>query len=67
MQQVFEDWISENGVTFDPALGVTLVDGNVESEDTSLSFAVGDSAVKGAADEPDPAYAASLPDSQTCS
>lgn len=66
-QQVFEDWISENGVTFDPALGVTLDKGQIRSADTSLSFAVGDNAVKGAADEPDPAYAAALPDSQTCS
>lgn len=66
-QQAFEDWISENDVTFDPALGVSLAEGNVETKDTSLSFAVGDSAVQGAADEPDPAYAAALPDSQTCS
>jgi len=66
-QQAFEDWISENDVTFDPSLGVTLVNGNVESEDSSLSFAVGDNAVEGAAEEPDPAYAAALPDSQTCS
>lgn len=66
-QQVFEDWISENGVTFDPALGVTLDKGQIRSADTSISYAVGDNAVKGAADEPDPAYAAALPDSQTCS
>ena len=66
-QQAFEDWISENGVTFDPGLGVKLAKGNVESADTSLSFPVGDNAVNGSADEPDPAYAAALPDSQTCS
>ncbi len=66
-QQAFEDWISANGVTFDPALGVQLAKGNIESVDTSLSFAVGDDAVKGAADEPDPEYARALPASQTCS
>ena len=65
-QQAFEDWISAHGVTFDPALGVTLEKGQVTSEDTSLSFAVGDSAVNGAADEPDPAYAAALPSAQAC-
>lgn len=66
-QQAFEDWISDNGVTFDPALGVRLTKGNVESVDTSLSYAVGDNAVQGAADEPDPAYAGALPASHTCS
>ena len=65
-QQAFEDWISANGVTFDPALGVTLEKGQVNSRDTSLSFAVGDTAVNGAADEPDPVYAAALPAAQTC-
>lgn len=65
-KQAFEDWISEHGVTFDPSLGVILRDGAVESEDTSLSFAVGDNAVKGGAEEPDPAYAGALPASHTC-
>ena len=65
-QQAFEDWIAANGVTFDPALGVSLDGGQVTSQDTSLSFAVGDSAVKGGADEPDPAYAAALPAAQAC-
>ena len=43
-QQAFDDWIAENGVDFDPGLGVRLVEGNVESVDTSVSFAVGDNA-----------------------
>ena len=66
-QQAFEDWISANGVTFDPALGVTLEKGQVTTQDTSLSFSAGESAVAGAADEPDPAYAATLPAAQSCS
>lgn len=62
----FEAWISEHGVTFDPALGIAMVKGNIESADTQLSFAVGDSAVKGGAEQPDAEYAAALPDSHRC-
>lgn len=65
-QQAFQEWISANDVTFDPALGVTLEEGQVTARDTSLSFAVGDSAVKGGAEAPDPAYAAALPAAQAC-
>jgi hypothetical protein len=65
-QAVFEDWISEHGLEFDPSLGIGLVKGKVTSVDTSLSFPVGDNATNGSAEEPDAVYAAGLPDSHRC-
>ena len=65
-QQAYQDWIAENGVTFDPKLGVDLVDGQAKPVDTSLSFPVGESAVAGSKQNPDPEYAKGLPDPQRC-
>lgn len=62
----FEDWISENGVDFDPSLGISMVKGKVQSTETGLSVAVGESALKGGSEEPDAEYAAALPDSHRC-
>ncbi len=65
-QEAYQDWIAENGVTFDPELGVDIVDGDVQPVDTSLSYPVGDDAVAGSRPSPDPAYAQTLPASQRC-
>jgi peptidyl-prolyl cis-trans isomerase SurA len=65
-KKAYADWADDNGVTFDPKLGVELVDGEVQPADTSLSFPVGDAAVAGSKQTPDPAYAESLPASQRC-
>ncbi len=65
-QEAYQDWIVENGVTFDPKLGVDLVDGQAQPVDTSLSFPVGESAVAGSKQNPDPEYAQGLPDPQRC-
>jgi hypothetical protein len=65
-QEAYEDWVAEEDVTFDPKLGVDLVDGEAQPVDTSLSYAVGDAAVAGSQQNPDPAYAETLPDSQRC-
>lgn len=62
----FEDWISAHDVTFDPQLGIELAQGRIAPVDTSLSHPVGDAATAGAAEEPDPAYAKSLPDAHRC-
>ncbi len=62
----YNDWIAEHGVSFDPQLGIELVDGEIQQVDTSVSHAWGDTAQAGAAEEPDPAYAAALPPSQRC-
>ena len=65
-QDAYQDWIADNGVTFDPKLGVDLVDGEAQPVDTSLSFPAGKTAVAGAKQTPDPEYAKSLPSSQRC-
>ncbi len=64
--QAFNDWAAENEITFDPALGVDLVDGQLTRVDTSLSYAVGQEARDGGAEQPDPAYARAQPASHRC-
>ena len=53
-------------MTFNPQFGVAMVKGNVEPADTSVSFAVGDNAKAGAAEQPDQGYAKSLPGAHSC-
>ena len=65
-QQAFNDWLDEQDIDFDPQFGVELKDGQTVATDTSLSYAVGDTAKKGSADSPDPAYAGTLPASHRC-
>lgn len=65
-QQAYDDWISEHGLEFDPEFGIALVKGQVEPVDTSVSYAAGDVAKNGSADQPDPEYANSLPGAHTC-
>ena len=65
-QQAYDEWIAENGVEFDPQFGVDLVKGQIQPVDTSVSFAVGEVAKAGQAEQPDPAYAGSLPSAHTC-
>jgi peptidyl-prolyl cis-trans isomerase SurA len=65
-KQAYADWADDNGVTFDPKLGVELVNGEVRPADTSLSFPVGEDAVAGSKPTPDPAYSEGLPASQRC-
>ena len=65
-QNRFDQWISDHGIEFDPALEVSVADGKVQHADTSLSYAVGTSARSGASDSPDQAYAAGLPDAHRC-
>jgi hypothetical protein len=65
-KQAYEEWISDNGVSFNPQFGVALVKGNLEPVDTSVSVAVGANAKAGGAEQPDPEYAKSLPSPHTC-
>ena len=65
-QQIFNDWLSQHPVTFDPSLGVTLQKGNIARQDGSLSYAVGAAAKNGDAANPDHQYAAALPSSHRC-
>lgn len=63
---IFASWIAEHDVEIAPQYERTLVGGQVTPVDTSLSVAVGETAKKGAAEAPDPAYAASLPERLRC-
>ena len=65
-RRVFEEWIAEEDVEFDPQLGVELSNGQVTSVDTSLSYPAGRDAEAGGQEQPDPEYARGLPDSHRC-
>lgn len=64
--EVFNAWIAEEGVEFDPALNTTLEEGNVTSVDDSVSFAVSEQATDGLAAEPNPTAARQLPSTHRC-
>jgi hypothetical protein len=65
-RRVFDEWVAEHDVQFDPALGVELADGQVAPVDTSLSYPAGKDAQAGDAEQPDPTYARGLPDAHRC-
>lgn len=65
-REAFITWLDENEVEVNPEYGISVDDAAINTADSSVSFAVGDAALQGMAEEPDPAYAASLPDSQRC-
>lgn len=65
-KRVFDRWLADHDVTIDPQFGVEIKDGQPVPTDTSLSYAVGDTAKEGQADSPDQEYAAGLPDSHRC-
>jgi peptidyl-prolyl cis-trans isomerase SurA len=65
-QEAFVAWLDDHDVTIDPRFGVTIADGQAVPADTSLSFALSDIATKADAGEPDPEYAATLPEPQRC-
>lgn len=65
-RRVFEEWLAEEDVEFDPQLGVELSDGQVTPVDTSLSYPAGEDAQEGAKDQPDQTYARGLPDAHRC-
>lgn len=64
--EAFTEWLDTHDITINPEYGITLDGPNIANDDTSLSFAVGDTAKAGLADRPEPAYAGGLPDSQRC-
>jgi hypothetical protein len=65
-KQAYEQWVSDNGVTFDPQFGVEMVKSEILPVDTSVSYAAGDNAKAGSAEAPDPTYARSLPSPHSC-
>ena len=63
---VFNVWPDANGVEIDPRYGLENVDGVLTPVDTNLSVAVSDAAKSGLAQEPDVAYARTLPATHRC-
>jgi len=63
---VFNQWPNTHELEVDPRYGLRSVDGVLSPVDTSTSVAVGDTAKAGAATEPDPAFAATLPVNHRC-
>lgn len=66
-QLLAESWPDADELDLDPRFGLALGEaGGLVPADTSLSVPVSEAAVAGAAEQPDPAYAGSLPAAQRC-
>ena len=63
---VFNQWPNTHELEVDPRYGLRSVDGVLSPVDTSTSVAVGETAKAGAATEPDPAFAETLPVNHRC-
>ena len=63
---VFNQWPNTHELEVDPRYGLRSVDGVLSPVDTNTSVAVGETAKAGAATEPDPAFAATLPVNHRC-
>lgn len=62
----FNSWPDANGIEIDPRYGLRTVDGVLTPIDTNLSVAVSDTAKAGLKNEPDVAYANTLPANHRC-
>lgn len=65
-QDLFSSWPDDHEVVIDPRYGLEVSGGQLVPADTNLSIAVSDEAKKAMQEEPDPAYARSLPDLHRC-
>ena len=63
---IFNQWPDANGIDIDPRFGAGSVDGVLSPIDTHTSVAVSEIAKSGLAEQPDPAYAETLPSTQRC-
>ncbi len=63
---IFNQWPDANGIDIDPRFGAASVDGVLSPIDTNTSVAVSEIAKSGLAEQPDPAYAETLPSTQRC-
>ncbi|GAA1935375.1 hypothetical protein [Nocardioides hwasunensis] len=64
--EVFNTWPAANGIDIDPRYGLESVDGVLSPIDTNTSVAVSKTAKDGLNEEPDAAYAATLPLEHRC-
>ena len=65
-QRIFAEWIADNDVEIDPEYAIAFVDGVPVPTNTDVSYAVGETAKLGGAENPDADYAAGLPASHSC-
>ncbi len=63
---VFNQWPDANGIDIDPRYGLESIDGVLTPIDTNTSVAVGERATTGLSNEPDAAYARTLPLTHRC-
>jgi peptidyl-prolyl cis-trans isomerase SurA len=59
-------WLDDHELRIDPRYGVTIQDGELVPDDTSVSVALSETAVQADAARPDATYAATLPSTQRC-
>lgn len=64
--RAFSTWLEDQDIELDPRFGVSIDGGKTAASDTSLSYAVSDTAKSADAGQPDTTYAAGLPDNQRC-
>ena len=65
-EESFVAWLSEQDVRIDPRFAVSIDEGALAPAATELSYSVSRTATAAGADEPDPVYAAGLPQTQRC-
>lgn len=65
-QKAFAGWLDGQDIAIDPQFGVEIKNAQAVPTDTSVSYALGDTATMANADTPDQSYAASLPSSHRC-
>jgi peptidyl-prolyl cis-trans isomerase SurA len=65
-QKAFASWLDDQDIAIDPQFGVEIKNAQAVPTDTSVSYALGDTATMANADTPDQSYAASLPSSHRC-
>lgn len=63
---LFNQWPDANGIEIDPRYGLESVDGVLTPIDTNTSVAVGEQAKTGLSNDPDTAYAKTLPLTHRC-
>jgi len=65
-KKAFSTWLADQDISIDPQFGLKIEGDQTVPTDTSISYALSDTAKNGAATSPDQSYASSLPSSNRC-
>ena len=65
-KKAFSAWLADQSISIDPQFGLKIEQDQTVPTDTSISYALSDTARSGAASTPDQTYAAGLPASNRC-